>query len=397
MKLESITPNKDNPRIIKDDKFKKLVESIKNFPSMLELRPIVVDKAMVILGGNMRYRALQELKYTDIPDNWIKIADKLTDEEKRRFIIEDNMPFGEWDYDVLANNFDVDELLEWGFSEDDLKIEKEIEEDEVPEVTSEPAISQLGEVYQLGRHRLMCGDATKIEDVEKLMDGQKADLVVTDPPYNTGMHKKTNTFNYDWSNKKNGSTRLSHMFNDNLTPEQFNALITNSLENMFTVTKGECVFYIFIDWRNVGYIKQKLEQLMSVKNVIVWDKVVHGLGSDYKFTYEMVVVGKKGNPEINNRIAQEYQDIWRYQREIGRNEDHATAKPIGILTKPINNASKQDDIVLDLFGGSGSTLIAAEQTNRTCYMMELDPKYCDVIRKRYAKFIDKEDQWQEIT
>ena len=125
---------------------------------------------------------------------------------------------------------------------------------------------------------------------------------------------------------------------------------------------------------------------MPVKNVIVWDKKVHGLGSDYKFTYEMIVVGKKGKPEIHNRFGLDYQDIWRLQREMGRNTDHSTAKPIELLEKPIKHASKEDDIVLDLFLGSGSTLIACEKTNRICYGMEIDPKYTDVIIKRYEDY-----------
>ena len=182
MKINDIKVNPDNPRFIKDDKFKKLCKSITDFPKMMELRPIVVDSNMVILGGNMRYRALQELGFTEIEDSWVKIADKLTEDEKKRFMIEDNMPFGEWDFDLLANNFEIGDLLEWGFDEKDLKIEAVVE-DEVPEVSDEPAISKLGEMYQLGRHRLMVGDSTKIEDVEKLMDGKKAGMVFTDPPY----------------------------------------------------------------------------------------------------------------------------------------------------------------------------------------------------------------------
>lgn len=200
------------------------------------------------------------------------------------------------------------------------------------------------------------------------------------------MTGKSNTFDYDWTKKKAGSTRLSHMFQDSFTPEQYSQLLDDVFTNYLTVTKGECAYYVFIDWRKMGDIKAKLEKLMDVKNVLVWDKQVHGLGSDYKFTYEMCVVGKKGKPEINNRYGLDYQDIWRVQRQMGRNEDHATAKPVELLEKPIKHASKQDDIVLDLFGGSGSTLIACEKTKRTCYMMELDPKYCDVIIKRYEDY-----------
>jgi hypothetical protein len=297
MKIEDIKPNPDNPRHIKDDRFKKLCESIKKFPKMMELRPMVVDNDGVILGGNMRFNALKKLGYTEIPDEWVKRAEGLTEEEKKQFIIKDNMPFGEWNFDELANQFEVDDLLEWGFDEKDLKIEMPVEEDDVPDVPEE-AKSKLGEIYQLGNHRLMCGDATNIEDVEKLMDGQKADLVVTDPPYNTGM-----------TGKEDKKAWLSYMFQDSFTPEQFNQLLDDSITNMFQNTKGECAFYVFIDWRNVGMVKEKLQKIMDVKNIIVWDKGVHGLGSDYKFTYEMCVVGKKGKPEINNRFGLDYQDI----------------------------------------------------------------------------------------
>lgn len=379
MNSKIIKPNPSNPRVIKDDKFKKLVQSLKDFPEMATVRPVVIDETNTILGGNMRYKAMIAAGWEDIPVTQVK---GWTEDQKREFIIKDNVSGGEWDWDLLANDYDLPTLEQWGVDlPKDLK-QTEVEEDEAPEVSQEPPISQLGEVYQLGRHRLLCGDATKIEDFEKMMNGQKADMVLTDPPYNTGMTKKAD------------STWLSHMFNDSFTPEQFDQLITDSLANMLVYTKGSAVFYVCIDWRNVGYIKDHLEKLMPVKNVIVWDKVVHGLGSDYKFTYEMIVVGKKGEPKIENRIGTDYQDIWRVQRTMGRNEDHATVKPQELLKKPILHASKDDDIVLDPFGGSGSTLIVCEQTNRTCYMMELDPKYCDIIRKRYSKFIGKETEWQ---
>jgi DNA modification methylase len=246
----------------------------------------------------------------------------------------------------------------------------------------------------------MCGSATDMGNVTELMAGNKADMVLTDPPYNTGMTAEGQGSDTLWRGTKKsqkGSAWLSHMFDDDYTPEEFEELLTDSLASMFAVTKAEAAFYVCIDWRKVADIKAAVEKLMPVSNVIVWDKMVHGLGSDYKYTYELIVVGKKGKPDINNRIGRDYQDVWHVQRTMGRNEDHATAKPLELCVKPIKHASKQDDIVLDFFGGSGSTLIACEQTNRTCYMMELDPKYCDVIRKRYAKHIGEEEAWQEAT
>lgn len=186
--------------------------------------------------------------------------------------------------------------------------------------------------------------------------------------------------------KKDKKARLSYMFNDSFTNEEYLNLLQESFKNSFNNSDDKCAFYIFIDWRKIGLIKQELENLMEVRNVIVWDKKVHGLGSDYKFTYEMIVVGKKGKPKIHNRFGLDYQDVWRLQREMGRNTDHSTAKPIELLEKPIKHASNIGDIVLDSFLGSGSTLIACEKSERKCYGIELDPKYCDTIVERWCKY-----------
>lgn len=386
-----------NPRSIKKDNFEELKNRI---TKRGQIKPLIITPDGEVLGGNMRLRAMQEL---DIKEAWVSVVTPTSEADKIEIALTDNEEMGYYEDQALAELIaqykDEIDLTKYsvhlGQSQTLEEILKqfspdEVVEDEAPEVADE-AVSVLGEVYQLGRHRVMCGDSTKIEDVEKLMDGKKADEVVTDPPYNTGMKEKKGV---------PASTRLKHMFNDGLTQEQFDTLITDAFANMLVTTKGDAVFYVFIDWRNVGFVKDKLSQIMGVHNVIVWDKKVHGLGSDYKFTYEMCIVGKKGSPKIENRIGLDYQDIWRVQRTMGRNEDHATAKPIELLVKPINHASKQDDIVSDLFLGSGSTLIACEQTNRICYGMELDPKYVDVIRKRFAKFIDPdnwESNWQSMT
>src|SRR3990167_694521 len=186
-------------------------------------------------------------------------------------------------------------------------------------------------------------------------------MVLTDPPYNTGMTAKTKegTGGTLWKGKKKGGkARLSHMFEDSFTEEEFSTLLFSVFKVYESFTKLDTALYVFIDWRRVGEIRMAMEKFFKISNIIVWDKVVHGLGSDYKYTYELIVVGKKGKPEINNRFGLDYQDIWRLQRDMGRNKDHATAKPVGLLTKPILHASKQDDICLDLFLGSGSTLIA---------------------------------------
>ena len=373
VKLSEVKANPNNPRTIKDEKFKKLVASIKGFPEMLSLRPIVVNDDMVVLGGNMRLKACKEAGIKEVP---IIKASELTDEQQKEFIIKDNVGFGDWDWDALSNEWDVEQLQDWGLDVPDFaQTELEAEEDdyEMPDEVQTDIV--LGDLFEIGEHRLLCGDSTCSDTVAKLMNEQKADIVVTDPPYNTGMKGKSD----------NAKAWLSHMFNDSFTEEEWPKFLTDIFNNYNLFTKGECALYVFIDWRRVADIKSAVEQIADVKNVIVWDKAVHGLGSDYKSTYENCVVGKKGKPEINNRFGLDYQDIWRVQRTMGRVKEHATQKPIELLIKPIKHASKQDDIVFDLFLGSGSTMVASHQLNRKCYGMELDPKYCQVIIDRMLK------------
>lgn len=420
MKIEDIKPNPYNPRHIKDDRFKKLCESIKKFPKMMELRPMVVDNDGVILGGNMRYNALRELGYAEIPDEWVKRADDLTEEEKKQFIVKDNMPFGEWNFDELANQFEVDDLLEWGFDEKDLKIEMPAEEDDVPEVP-EKATSKLGEIYQLGNHRLMCGDSTKAEDVEKLMDGQKADMVFTDPPYNVdytggmGTHEK---------NEREG------ILNDKMSNEDFYNFLYDSLSAVMRYVNGGV--YVCMSSSELHTLKKAFEQAGGHwQSYIIWVKDRFTLSrADYQHLYEPILygwnkntknhhfIGYRDNPnvwenldKINTKFADGYTtikfqgfevkikgkaegevkrrkqkvDIWRYNKP-DKSEEHPTMKPVKLCAYAIQNSSPVKGSVIDIFAGSGSTLMAAEKTGRKCYAMELDPKYIDVIIKRWENF-----------
>jgi DNA modification methylase len=207
------------------------------------------------------------------------------------------------------------------------------------------------------------------------MAGNKADMVFTDPPYNTGMSAKNNA----------GSTRLNHMFDDDYTDQEWSEFMKDFTLTLNQFTKQDSALYVCFAWKRNHELVPYLTDKFKLSNIIIWDKVVHGLGSDYQYTYEIINVCKKGKPEIDSHQGtdREYQDVWRIQRIMGRNDDHATAKPLELCARAIRHASKQGQIVLDIFGGSGSTLIAAEQTGRTCYMMELDPKYVDVIVKRW--------------
>ena len=332
---------------------------------MMELRPIITDNDGTILGGNMRYRALKELGHTEIPDNWVKKASELTDEERKRFIIEDNMPFGGWDFDILANEWEVEDLLKWGFDESELKIDTPVEEDEVPEVQAE-AISKLGEIYQLGNHRLMCGDSTKVEDVERLMDGQKDIIAIIDPPYGVSVVSD------------NGSVGGGNLAKVGHYSKVIGDETTKTAEDTYNLLKEFGVKEIII-WGGNYFT----DFLPSSPCWIVWDKR-GDIASNNFADCEMAWTTFKSPARI-------YKQVWMgmiKESEHGK-RIHPTQKPIKILADIIKEYTNQDDIVLDLFGGSGSTLIACEQLNRKCYMMELDPKYIDVIIKRWEQFTGK--------
>lgn len=384
MDLSKLKPNPSNPRTIKKEEFERLKNKIKQFPEMLEKRPIVYD-GDIVLGGNQRLQAVKDLVKDgfEVKESYFADATDWTQEQKRQFVITDNISDGEWDYDVLANEWAALPLEEWGI--DTSKWDSgDVEEDEPPTLPEE-AVSKYGEKYQLGRHFLVCGDATKIEDVEKLMDGKKADMVFTDPPYNA-----------DYSGR--GQNDLGKIKNDNMSDEAFEDFIQEFLPNLTTFTKSGGVYYICCNWKD-SYPRFYFNCQKNGINIganIIWNKGSGGMGwQDYRYSYEFILYGfTEGHQWYGDRTQT---DIWDFNRDTRQNYTHPTQKPIGLASKAIKNSSKEEDIVLDLFGGSGSTLIAAEQTNRTCYMMELDPKYTDVIRKRYAKFINKEDEWQSLT
>ena len=373
MKLKDIKPNKANPRTIKDDKFRKLLNSIQEFPKMMELRPMVIDADGTVLGGNMRLKALQELGYTEIPDTWVRRAADLTDEEKQRFIIADNVGFGEWDWEALANEWDAGDLSDWGLDVPDTfgtQAEAEEDEYEMPEEVHTDIV--LGDLFEIGEHRLLCGDSTDSDAVARLMNGEKADMVFTDPPYGI-----------DYSGGRTQvvqSKSYGKLLNDNLQGIELGELISNVfLFNKECSDVYICVspimqkpFLDFIDNNN-----------KKIDAVIVWDKKQPGLGYMlYRRQCEFILFVKGG--EFKKGDNTDF-DLWSISRDSGQNYQHGTQKPIGVPGRAINNSSKKHDLVLDLFLGSGSTMVAAHQLNRKCYGMELDPKYCQVIVDRMLK------------
>jgi len=375
MNLSDILPNPENPRVLRDERFAKLKQSIQDFPKMMSLRPIVIDNMGMILGGNMRFRALQELGFKQIPDNWVKRAEELTAEEKRRFIIADNVGFGEWDWDELANNWDVEELEGWGLDVpifDDEVLEAKEDDFSVPDGGIDTDIV-LGDLFEIGVHRLLCGDSTDSDAVARLMDGQKADMVFTDPPYGVKIvSSSSSTVSGGGETKfgKVGGRKIveakvySEIIGDDTTDtarDFYHTCISLGMEN-------------FIIWGG-NYFTDFLPPSMCW---IVWDKENTGNFADVELAWTSF-----------DKAAKLYKWLWNGMSRKGSHEVegktrvHPTQKPVGLF----GGIFKDFDfnICFDGFLGSGSTMVAAHQLNRKCYGMELDPKYCQVIVDRMLK------------
>jgi DNA modification methylase len=367
VKISQVKTNPDNPRIIKDDKFKQLVKSIKDFPEMLELRPIVVNSDMMVLGGNMRLRACQEAGLKEIP---IIKADSLTAEQQREFIIKDNVGYGEWNWEQIANEWDAELIKEWGLDIPDFKIEQEAEEDnyDIPDQIETDIV--LGDLFEIGPHRLLCGDSTDSDAVARLMDGQKADMVFTDPPYGVSY-----TGGVIHGNKINKNHKREMLENDDTDIYgDFIALLPEVIDHG--------ALYIFYATRNSYEVFKALkENGIRVMAVLAWIKVNTGyadMNSHYKNRYEPCVYCKVGD-RTNFVGATSENTTWEIEKDRD-NKLHPTQKPISVPYRAIKNHTA--NIIADLFVGSGSTMVAAHQLNRKCYGMELDPKYCAVIIDR---------------
>jgi DNA modification methylase len=369
VKISEIKLNESNPRFIKDDKFKKLVKSIKDLPQMLDIRPIVVNKDMMVLGGNMRLKACVEAGLIEVP---IIIADNLTKEQEKEFLIKDNVSGGEWDWDMIANEWNEVELIEWGLDIPlDFQTELEAEEDDfdVPADGIETDIV-LGDLFEIGEHRLLCGDSTDSDQVAKLMNGQKADMCHTDPPYN---------INYE-----GGSKKREKIANDKL--DDFPQFLYDVYTTISTaLKKGGAIYVWHASTETHNFIQQFLNAGFLFKSYIVWNKNNSTFGrSDYHWKHEPCIYGWLDGASHTWHGDRKQTTVWDIDRP-SRSEEHPTMKPIPLCSKPLENSSKQGDVILDVFLGSGSTMVASHQLKRKCYGMELDPKYCQVIIDRMKK------------
>src|SRR5210317_1680835 len=261
--ISAIKPNEENPRFITDSKFKKLVKSIKEFPEMLETRPLVVDEDMVVLGGNMRLKALKSAGVFEVPIHQIK---GWTEDQKKEFIIKDNLGYGEWDWDIVANDWDLDKLTDWGLDLPDFpQLEPEAEEDDYEQPDDLQVDVVLGDLIEIGEHRLLCGDSTDSEQVAKLMNGKKANMVFTDPPYGV---------NYQ-SNMRTKSQKFDVLENDNV-------FITEWINNLPLFSKG--FVFVWTSWKVLKQWIEFCEPIGELSNLIIWNKGGGGIG-DLKKTF----------------------------------------------------------------------------------------------------------------
>ena len=447
IKLSQININARNPRKISDKQLERLVRSILIFPEMQTLRPIVIDETYTALGGNMRYRALTaisekspaeinmmlangckgyaqktEAERQNLRDYWeawladptaiIVRADQLTEEQKREFIIKDNVAFGEWDDETLSEDFDPDELLDWGLGDfDDEPEDNDADEDDYGEedAANAPTRCNPGDVWELGRHRLMCGDSTKEADVAKLMGGEQTDLLLTDPPYNVDY--------------QGGTKDKMKIANDNMDDVAFVGFLTAAFNCAIQAMRPGAAFYVWhADSKGYEFRTALKEVGLTLRETLIWVKNALVLGrEDYQWRHEPCLYGWKDGAAhyfVDDRSQStviedagvDYRKLKKdellklvlqltdvsvpntviYEDKPTKNDIHPTMKPVKLMARLIKNSTKQEQLVLDLFGGSGSTLIACEQINRKCFTMEYDPKYCDTILDRWEKLTGEE-------
>lgn len=373
IKIADLKLNPNNPRIIKDEKFKKLVKSIKDFPEMLNIRPIVVNKDMIILGGNMRYKACKEAGIKEIP---IVIAD-LTEDKQREFLIKDNTSGGEWDWEVLANEWNSEDLEAWGLDIPAFEVDEVLEatEDDFDATPPEVPKTVLGDLYEIGEHRLLCGDSTQTDTFEKLMQGEFADMVVTDPPYNVAYEGKT----------KDALT----IENDSMGNDDFYKFLYDFYTALTTaVKKGGAIYVWHASSEIINFGKALVDAGWLLKQQLIWVKNTMVMGrQDYQWKHEPCLYGWLKGDSHKWYSDRKQTTIIEYDKPL-RNGEHPTMKPIGLFGYQIKNSSKVGDIVIDAFGGSGTTMVACEQLNRKARLIEYDPKYCDVIVKRMIKLDD---------
>lgn len=371
VKISELKAADYNPRRLTEKQFEDIKASLDRFGVV---EPVVVnqhpDRMNVIVGGHMRCRVLEKLGHKTVPVVYVN----LPIEQEKELNVRLNKNTGEWDFDALANLFEQEDLIDWGFEESDflgievLEPEETQGDDEAPGIPEIPKTA-LGDVYDLSGHRLMCGDSTSIDVVNRLMDGEVAHMIFTDPPY--GMSYQ--------SNMRTKSKKFDVIKNDD-------KIITEWIPIAGVVSEGFC--FIWTTWKVLREWLDATKDFAPLTNLVVWDKGGGGIGDlekTYSTDHELALVFNRGAQLTGKRIG----SVWSVGKDSASSYEHPTQKPVALAEMALGTVTKKCDTVLDFFGGSGSTLIACEKTGRICRMMELDPKYCDVIVQRYVDFCKK--------
>jgi DNA modification methylase len=405
-KVKELLPCSYNPRSISSEQKKQLIKSLQKF-NLAEIPAVNTDNQ--ILAGHQRIAVLitlgrgEEVIDVRIPNR------KLTKQEADEYMLRSNLNTGDWDFSILGKDFNFDFLKNIGFpdfdldkiferknAEDDFDAQKEYEKIKTPQ-------SKRGDIYILGQHRLMCGDSTSETDFDKLMDGRKAALIFTDSPYNVNYKSAAG---YSYNSKKFGGTG-GKIFNDNLSDTDCINFYSKTLQNLYKHSSDNVTIYWWYALNNYELSAAAFRASdFYISQTIIWLKnsPVLSHGQNYHRVYEPCLVGWKNKKKsYQDKKLSKYQDIWLLDKEsFAEHLDvwyekrdntakylHPTQKPVRLSERALKRNSKSGDIVIDAFGGSGSTLIGAQQLNRRCFVMELDPKYCDVIVKRWELFTNQ--------
>ena len=390
VKIDDITPYHDNPRV-NTDAINVVKKSLSEFGFQ---QPLVLDKDNIIIVGHTRFAAAKELGFTDVP---CFIADNLSDEKIKAYRIMDNKSaeYASWNYglltkeitDLLESDYDLEftgftdvELEDMGF---DMNLESFVEEpqseeDVIPEISEKPPISKMGDVWILGNHRLVCGDSTSIDDVETLMNKERADMIFTDPPWNVNYGADT----------VGGKYKDRKILNDHMQEDEWADFVMGFCTSLKIASKGGCMTYLVMSAQEWAIVDKTLrDNGFHWSSTIIWAKDQLVLSrKDYHTQYEPIWYGWNADEtRLSPLLDRKQSDVWEIPRPK-RSDLHPTTKPVELVERAINNSTQRTNLVLDLFLGSGTTLIAAEKTGRKCYGMELDPKYADVIIERWQNY-----------
>jgi DNA modification methylase len=387
IKISQVKNNPNNPRVIKDHDFYVLVNSIKTTPGFMEFRPVIIDYNNMVLCGNQRLRACIYLGHKEI---WTDLftqekADEMNKEAQKEgrptktyleyckaITIVDNTHAGTWDWDILANEWEQTELEGWGldgFPFEDKTLKAEEDNFKVPDEIKTDIV--LGDLFEIGEHRLLCGDSTDSDQVAKLMNGEKADMVFTDPPYNVAY--------------EGGSKKRDAIANDKI--DDFYKFLYDVYTNCFLfMNDGSPIYVAHSELERANFILAFVDAGFKYSSIIVWVKnnSTFSMNKDYKWKHEPIIYGWKQGKERTWKGDNKQDTVWNIDRP-SRSEEHPTMKPIELCQKAIKNSSNESSLIFEPFTGSGSTMVASHQLKRKCYGMELDPKYCQVIIDRMKK------------